>query len=242
MNAPSGIPLRRDPTAVHRALLSSLARAAIATGRAGDQRSASNLLAEQWPDDRIAGLLTRAAVSPTSLSNATALGEVAAIFLESMRTQSAGAEVLGRGLQVSFSHAATIRLPVLAPGIAEFIGEVAGDSGQVVRRFRARNGAAQVGLHLRTDKRSVVLVKRRSLDEGGLGRDVCARARCRPVRRPTRQQHPPAGSASRCASAVSRHRAQGRMLGATISRQWLALLHALSLAKLSLLLRRSRQK
>jgi hypothetical protein len=118
MNA-AGIPLRRDPAAVNRALLTSLARAAVAICRADHPRNASN----EWPDDRVATLLTRAAVSPTSTSNAAVLTEVASVFLESMRAHSAGAELLNRSLQLTFGNAAAIKLPTMAPGIAAFIGE-----------------------------------------------------------------------------------------------------------------------
>jgi hypothetical protein len=78
-----------------------------------------------WEDNRVARLLTRAAVVPTSIANATALAATSMAFLQSMQPASAGAELLGRGLTLSFDRAAAISLPTLTPTEATFIAETA---------------------------------------------------------------------------------------------------------------------
>jgi hypothetical protein len=51
------------------------------------------------------------------------LAHVVTIFLPSLAKLSAGVELLGRGLQLTFDGAAAIRLPLIQPGQASFVGQ-----------------------------------------------------------------------------------------------------------------------
>jgi hypothetical protein len=107
-----------------RAAMSSLTRAALATAQSVfTNRSPDVLVQRAWPEDRLASLLTKAATSPATIANTSALAITAQAFLESMTPASAGAELLGRGLQLRFDGAAVISLPSLTPTEATFIAE-----------------------------------------------------------------------------------------------------------------------
>jgi hypothetical protein len=76
-----------------------------------------------WEDDRVARLLTKGAVTPTTIADAGALAVTVMAFLQSLQPASAGAELLGRGLTLKFDRAAAISLPTLTPDEATFIAE-----------------------------------------------------------------------------------------------------------------------
>ena len=76
-----------------------------------------------WEDDRVAKLITRGAVTPTTVADAGALAVTAMAFLQSLQPASAGAELLGRGLTLKFDRAAAISLPTLTPTEAKFVAE-----------------------------------------------------------------------------------------------------------------------
>ena len=130
MNAPlrQGISYRADPDAIARAAMGSLARAAIATGLASIGRCTrtriDDVLREHgWEDDRVAGLLTRGAVAPMNIADASALMVVAVAFLQALQPASAGAELLAKGLALQWGRAPAISLPTLTPTEAVFVAE-----------------------------------------------------------------------------------------------------------------------
>jgi hypothetical protein len=123
---PTPIPLRPDPTALQRDALSSLVRAAIATGLSKlDTTVRPTEYARKTWDDRRVELILRAAVSPASLSNTPSLAQVSVAFLESLLPVSAGADLLARGIGLNFSGAAQISVPALSPPSpgADFLAE-----------------------------------------------------------------------------------------------------------------------
>ena len=114
MNAPvrQGIPLRPDPSALRRATLRSLARAAIAVARGHYPGDAANLLREKWRDDHAAWAIVRASTAPSDTSSASALvRQTIPAFFEALGPASAGAQLLGKGLQLSFGDAGSISIP-----------------------------------------------------------------------------------------------------------------------------------
>jgi hypothetical protein len=117
------IPLRPDRELFDQRAVTSIVRAAIAT--AVTQRGAAHgYIRGNWADDTDAlHLVERAATTPASLTNTTALAQVAASFLAVLAPVSAAASLLQRGVQLSFDGAAQIRLPTVAPGIATFVQE-----------------------------------------------------------------------------------------------------------------------
>jgi Phage capsid family len=112
------IPLRPDTGALREAAMVSLARACLDVARSVHDRSGKS----QW-DDRVAGLLTRAASAPTSLANAQALRTVALSFVASLVPVSAAAAVIARSLQLTFDNAAQISVPALTLPTAAWTGE-----------------------------------------------------------------------------------------------------------------------
>jgi hypothetical protein len=104
-----------------------LTRAATAflMGQVGDER-VKDLIARNWPHDKDVELLVRAAVSPNSMTTTTALVETAlADFIVSLGPQSAGAQLLARGLQLSFDGKGAFIVPGLISDAANtsFVSE-----------------------------------------------------------------------------------------------------------------------
>jgi hypothetical protein len=122
---PAPIPLRPDPTALREANVTSLVRATVALGmNALDPSTLPGDYARRtWPGDRDLPLVLRAAVSPASIANTPALATVAAAFLQALVPQSAGADLLQRGLGLQFDGAASISVPSIAVPAADFVGE-----------------------------------------------------------------------------------------------------------------------
>src|SRR5262249_52063719 len=114
------------------AAVGSLVRACIAVGRSSldERESPQDYAARQWKDDNVVGLLVKAAVTPTSLANATALNQVAMSFLSALVPMSAGADLLRRAIPVDFNGAAGIAVPNIAPPTALFVGEEAADGAR----------------------------------------------------------------------------------------------------------------
>jgi hypothetical protein len=108
MNAPPprGIPLRPDMTAMRDGAVATLVREVILQGR--------NVLGDR---------VTRAAVSPTSTTSASALAQITQAFLATLVPFSAAADLLERGLALSFGGAAAITVPAIVPTTAGFVGE-----------------------------------------------------------------------------------------------------------------------
>jgi hypothetical protein len=86
-----------------------------------------------WGDDRDTELVLRAAVSTATLGNSAALTQITKTFLKTLVPASAGADLLGRGIGLSFDGAAQITLPGISGAIkpkapskfSGFIGEPA---------------------------------------------------------------------------------------------------------------------
>jgi hypothetical protein len=115
---------RPDRSAISRAAMGSLTRAALATARSVvENRSPDALVQRTWPDDRLASLLTKAASAPATIATTSALAATSMAFFESMQPASAGADLLGRCLTVKFDGAAFISLPSLTPTEAAFVAE-----------------------------------------------------------------------------------------------------------------------
>jgi len=104
--------------------VASLVRAAIATGRAKIDNTIKPLefARQQWDDSRVE-LVLRAAVNPTALSNTPALTQISFAFLRALAPMSAGADLLARGIELSFGCAASIMVPGIAIPVAGFVGE-----------------------------------------------------------------------------------------------------------------------
>ena len=127
MNAPRrGIPLRPDPDALARAAATSIVRAAICISRGELEKPArpAEIARRDYADDR-GGLdfVLKAAVSPTSVANAPALTQIGQAFLDVLRPVSAGADLLSRGIGLSFDGNASIAVPGLSLPTAGFVAE-----------------------------------------------------------------------------------------------------------------------
>jgi hypothetical protein len=100
------------------------------------------LVTKTWPSDIQAELLTRAAVAPTSTTDATALTPtMTGAFLHALAPQSAASRLFDRCLKLDFSaaHQFLIPYPSLLP-VPIFIGE-----GQPMPMVQASLGSAIVG-------------------------------------------------------------------------------------------------
>lgn len=115
----SPIPLRADPSALREAAMTSLARAAINVARNANHHHAAN----SWPDDRVAGLVSRGAVETLALSDITALQTVAVQFVASLVPVSAAAAILATSLKLSFDGNAQISVPSLTLPHAAWVSE-----------------------------------------------------------------------------------------------------------------------
>jgi hypothetical protein len=108
------------------ASISPLVRAAIALGLGALERRTGNALEHarrRFGDDRSVELVLRAATTPTALSNSPALARIAVAYLEALTPQSAGADLLARGIVLNFDGAASISAPSLAVPNASFVAE-----------------------------------------------------------------------------------------------------------------------
>jgi hypothetical protein len=103
----------------------SLARATIAAGLGGINRSLSpyDHALRTWPTDAAVPLLLRAVGSLAMTTNTEALAIVAQAFLTALVPQSAGAELLSRGLALHFGNAAHIDVPGIGLPSADFVAE-----------------------------------------------------------------------------------------------------------------------
>jgi hypothetical protein len=116
------VPFRPDRRVLRANALRSVARAALHACRvAGKQPNGER---HPWRDDAaIDGLLTRSAVSPTTLAATTALQQVRVHFLPSLVPVSAAAAVLGQSLQFGFDGAASLSFPAVSLPTAGWIAE-----------------------------------------------------------------------------------------------------------------------
>ncbi|MCD9110094.1 phage major capsid protein [Bradyrhizobium japonicum] len=119
MNTHTPIPLRPDPAALREAALRSLAHAAIDTARSVHDRFAKT----GWPDDHVAKLITRSAVTQTTLADTQALQQVGLQFVSALVPVSAAAAVIASSLKLSFDGNARIGVPSLTLPHAIWLGE-----------------------------------------------------------------------------------------------------------------------
>jgi hypothetical protein len=118
-SARKGIPLVPSRPHLARATLASLSRTCVAIGVGGVDRHQypQDVLQRLWPDDREAELLLKASSEPpastTSASVAALLRVIIPSFFETLSAASAGAQLFGRGLALSFGDAFQITLPAL---------------------------------------------------------------------------------------------------------------------------------
>src|SRR5262249_18199210 len=101
----------------------SFTRAALCVGLAGLEKSQPSEVARRSFSDTRLELVLRAAVSPTALSNTPALTQVAVALLDALVPQSAGVDLLRRGVQLNFDGAAQISVPGIALPSASFVQE-----------------------------------------------------------------------------------------------------------------------
>jgi len=119
------IPLIADRNALASADRRSLIRALTCKALGSDARQgvgAADILRRAWPDDTQAGMILRAAVSPTTTAGYPAI--TTATVLPALAPASASARLFGKCLQVDLSGVAKVRVPYISgapqPG---FIGE-----------------------------------------------------------------------------------------------------------------------
>jgi len=122
------VPLRPDPAAQREKAVQSLCRAVIATAsNAFDQRALPGAVAAQrWPQDADTQALLKAAVGPlmtTSSGVENSISRVTVHFLDAIRTRSAGANLLGQGINLRFGRSAAIAIPMLGDVTADFVRE-----------------------------------------------------------------------------------------------------------------------
>jgi len=122
---PQPVPLRPDPAAIEDGAMRSLVRSAIAIGiNATDVSTLPGEFARRtWPSDRELPLILRAAIAPTTTDSAPALTVAVQALLSALVPQSAGADLLRRGLSLEFGSAADILVPGLSLPTADFVGE-----------------------------------------------------------------------------------------------------------------------
>jgi len=114
------IPLVADRDVLHEADMMSVVHACLDVARNVGKPIARK---SDWPGDRTAKSITRAATSPTTLSDTPALAQVAMHFIASLVPISAAAAVIARSLQLSFDNAAQISVPSVSLPAAAFGGD-----------------------------------------------------------------------------------------------------------------------
>jgi hypothetical protein len=104
-----------------------ITRAVIATALAATRavNHPIEVARELFGNDRDVELVLRAAVSPGTIANTPALTQIAKTFLTALIPVSAGADLLGRGIGLSFDGAASISLPNIAVPTSDFVSESA---------------------------------------------------------------------------------------------------------------------
>jgi hypothetical protein len=124
--APQPIPLVPDRVAINDMAMVSLARAALATIHSmRGQRPLSTQVAKKMWGDRTTDIILRAASDVAQLSDpawAGVLAQVASAYLAALVPLSAGADLLQRGLTLSFGSAGKISVPGVFMPAAGFVG------------------------------------------------------------------------------------------------------------------------
>jgi Phage capsid family len=106
--------------------LSSFTRACLAVGlsKLSDEGARPEEIAARWGNVRNIEMVLRAAVNPTSVAATAPLAQVATSFLSALTATSAGADLLSRGIQLSFGGAASLTVPGISIPTATFVGEL----------------------------------------------------------------------------------------------------------------------
>jgi hypothetical protein len=163
---PRPLPLRVDYDALDRHAVTSFIRSTIALANASlnPGMRVDEFIRQRWGSDtgRSVDWLTRAASTPAQTTVpgwAADLAHVTKIFIASLVGISAGADLLQRGLRLSFDGAGSILLPLINPGSTSFLREGAPIP---VRQFQTLAGATLVPCKL-----STISVVTREMIEGG---------------------------------------------------------------------------
>jgi Phage capsid family len=148
-------PLRPDPGALARAALQSVARAAIHAGRnAGKYHLEKN----PWPNDRSLDWLTRAPTSPTKISDAPALMQLAVSFLKSLVPVSASAAVLDQVISLSLDGVSSVSCPGITLPAAAWVSEAA--------PIPVGQGVTSAGVTMSPNKLALIVPLTREMIEG----------------------------------------------------------------------------
>jgi HK97 family phage major capsid protein len=136
--------LAPDPGAIRSASVTALMRACAAAMAAAFDKSTTvdDVFRHRWPHDRDAARLleTRAAVSPTTTASFSALmSRTIADFLDSLTPASAGAALLGQGLQLTFGSNVSISVPAFVAAAAN-VGWVDEGAPVPVRQLNVLGG------------------------------------------------------------------------------------------------------
>jgi hypothetical protein len=120
-----GVPLRPDPVAVATRGRRSLTRALLASARALSQpdKNPHRIVEGEWAHDDGARLVLRGATTPTSTADIALLESIVSATV--LGPVGVGAELLRRGLVLSFGRAASISLPAFIASAqhAHFVAE-----------------------------------------------------------------------------------------------------------------------
>jgi hypothetical protein len=116
---PFAVPLRPDYAAARRRGADALIRAvsALLIARAEPSLYPADVVTKNWPEDRDASLIVKAAVAPATMSTSAWAGSLAATaltdFIMTLGPASAGSQLLKRGLQLSFARSAALVVPAI---------------------------------------------------------------------------------------------------------------------------------
>jgi hypothetical protein len=116
---------RKYPKSYESENVSSFVRACVLRGldtldasrRSGDQAR------RKWGGDRDMDLILRAAVSPATIAGSGPLAHVTVSLLQALAPTSAGADLLSRGIALSFDGAAQVSVPAIALPTGGFVAE-----------------------------------------------------------------------------------------------------------------------
>jgi hypothetical protein len=165
VHARQGIPLRPSTEAIGKAQMQSLVRACIATAASGLDRNvkSASYARARWGDEGVETVLRAASAPATTFATGWGkeLATVTTAFLRALTPYSAGADLLGRVLGLSFDGSAAINLPTVTTPMADFVGE--GAPIPVVQ------GVASVQAVLAAYKFAVITVLSRETIESGNG-------------------------------------------------------------------------
>jgi hypothetical protein len=169
MNAPyrQGIPLRPARDAMREKAMSTLTRAVLTIGASKLNPNAvptETFIRRRWGSDEAdgIGMLLRAASAPAMTSTtgwAKELGQTTPAFLSALAGLSAGADLLGRSLLLSFDSANTISISNVTTPLADFVAQNA--------PIPVVTGASSVQASLAPCKFAVITVLTREVVEGG---------------------------------------------------------------------------